>query len=145
MLSGEISVLPRNEMLSSGRRPDRTWPSEEPWFSFNNLNGARVENSPERESNVLRLAVSQDFEKMLVNSMANYFTQHGVPMTSRVDFVNSLLAPSNAAFLYISSQEWSFASAEQLLRLQARITHRQSILMRLKGDIKGSLSYSYRA
>ncbi|OJD28539.1 hypothetical protein ACJ73_00066 [Blastomyces percursus] len=108
MLSGEILVLPRNEMLSGGGHPDRTWPSGEPWISFNNIIGA------------------------------NYFTQNGVPLTSRVDFANSLPAPSNAAFLDINSQEWSFASAKQLLRLQARIAHRQSVLMRLKGDIKGS-------
>ncbi|EQL29129.1 hypothetical protein BDFG_08196 [Blastomyces dermatitidis ATCC 26199] len=99
-----------------------------------NLSGNRVKPQPDLESSD-RIWPCEG-SKTLANGTADYLTQR-VLMTSRVDFDNFQLAPSNAAYLDLS-QEWSCASAKQLLQLRARVTHRQSILMRLSGDIKGS-------
>ncbi|EFW14306.1 conserved hypothetical protein [Coccidioides posadasii str. Silveira] len=63
-----------------------------------------------------------------------YTTWH--PNTSQIDFVKSLLATSNLTFWDFSSCQWILDFIRKFLQSQAGITHQQSVLTRLKGDVK---------
>lgn len=72
---------------------------------------------------------------VVLQSMMSYFAHPDVPMTSRVDFIKSLLKSSR---IISSNQQSLLGSVTRFLHLQVENTYRQSVVMRLNGNIKGS-------
>ena len=76
--------------------------------------------------------------------MMNYFVERGIQTPCSAEVVKSLLAASSTGFWDIRSRERFLTLAQMIVRddqfmpLKAEIAHRQSVLMRLRGDIKGS-------